>query len=126
MKVKAKRPVMRETPPEEIEAIRNMTIAQIGKMEPSTASLEHAEAVLLWNKADAAVRRKTGFDKIDRAYDKQTGITSSAADAVLRHPAKTIAGLAAKERVHRIWVFNGEDFNYILDDIARLTSNDAI
>lgn len=120
MEVRMKRPVMPEMTSEEIDAMRSMTIAEIQTRQPSRASIEHAEAIRVFDKADAAARRKTGYGKLDRAYTKQTHRTADAANALLRLPAKTVAGLAAKERVHRVWEFDGEDFNFIMDDIANL------
>lgn len=121
MDAKIKRPVMGEMTSEEVDALRKTPVAELSKLPPSRASIEYAEAMRVYDKADAAARRKTGFGKLERAYIKQIHRTSDAARAVLHQSAKTLAGLAAKERVHRVWEFDGEDFNYIMDDIANLT-----
>lgn len=120
--IKGRRPVMGEMTAEEVERIRRTAVADLAELPPSRASVEHTEAMRAYNKADAAARRKTGYGRLDREYSKQTHRTGNAANALLRYPAKTLADLAAKERVHRTWEFDGQDFNCIMDDIARLAS----
>lgn len=120
MEIRARRPVMGEMTPEEVERLRNTTVADLAKLPPSRASVEHAEALRAYNKADAAARRKTGFGKLDKAYAKATHRTCDAANALLRYPAATLDDLAAKVRVHRVWEYDGQDFNFIMDDIARV------
>ncbi|MER9410292.1 MULTISPECIES: hypothetical protein [unclassified Mesorhizobium] len=118
--VRGKRPVAGEMTAEEVETLRRTTVAELATMQPSRASVEHAEALRAYNKADAAARRKTGYGKIDKAYAKATHRTSDAANALLRYPAATLEDLASKVRVHRIWEYDGSDFNFIMNDIARL------
>ncbi|QKC91027.1 hypothetical protein EB230_23425 [Mesorhizobium sp. NZP2234] len=114
------RPVMGEMTPEEVETLRKTAVADLAKLPPSRASVEHAEAMRAYEKADAAARRKTGFGKLDKAYKNATHRTSDAANALLRYPAATLEDLASKVRVHRVWEYDGEDFNFIMDDIARV------
>ncbi|QKC83962.1 hypothetical protein [Mesorhizobium sp. NZP2077] len=120
MEIKGSRPVMGEMTPEEADRLRSTTVADLAKLPPNRASVEHAEAMRAYNKADAAARRKTGYGKLDRAYMKATHRTSDVANALLRHPAMTLEDLASKVRVHRVWEYDGEDFNFIMDDIARV------
>jgi hypothetical protein len=120
MQLKGSRPVMGELTPEEDERLRRTAVADLSKLPPSRASVEHAEAMRAYKKADAAALRKTGFGKLDRAYAKATHRTGDAANALLRYPVATIEDLAAKVRVHRIWEYDGQDFNFIMDDIARV------
>ncbi|PZV36758.1 hypothetical protein [Mesorhizobium kowhaii] len=126
MAVRSKRPVMGEMTAEELETLRKTAVADLAKMPPSRASVEHAEALRAYNKADAAARRKTGFGKLDKAYAKATHRTSDAASALLRCPAATLHDLAAKVRVHRVWEYDGQDFNFIMDDIARVAGKRGV
>jgi hypothetical protein len=120
METRGKRPVMGEMTAEEDERLRKTAVADLAKLPPSRASVEHAEAVRAYDKTDAAARRKTGFGKLDKAYVKANNRTADVANALLRHPAMTLEDLAAKVRVHRVWEYDGEDFNYIMADIARV------
>jgi hypothetical protein len=120
MDINVRRPVIGEMTPEEVERLRQTAVADLSKLPPSRASVEHAAAMGAYCKADAAARRKTGFGKLDREYSKQIDRTANAANELLRYPAKTLADLAAKERAYRTWQFDGPDFNYIMDDIARI------
>ncbi|RUU93370.1 hypothetical protein EOB59_03460 [Mesorhizobium sp. M7A.F.Ca.MR.176.00.0.0] len=122
--LKVKPPVMGEMTPEEDDRLRNTTVADLAKLPPSRASVEYTEALRAYEKADAAARRKSGYGKLDRAYAKQMHITGESADAVFRHPAKSIAGMAAKERVHRVWEF--DDFSYIMKDIVNIGGDPAL
>lgn len=126
MDLKGRRPVMAEMTPEEVERLRQTTVADVAKLPPSRGSVEHAEAMRAYNKADAAVRRKTGFGKLDNAYRKATHRTADAANALLSYPATTLDDLAAKVRVHRVWEFDGEDFNYIMEDVARVAGKGVV
>ncbi|BCG80100.1 hypothetical protein [Mesorhizobium sp. 113-3-3] len=117
---RVQRPVMGEMTDEEIKRLHATPVGDLANLPPSRASIEHAAALRAYEKADAAAKRKSGFGKLERAYTKQMNITADAAGAVLREPAKCIAGLAAKERVHRVWEFDGEDFKHIMADIATL------
>ncbi|TGS47512.1 MULTISPECIES: hypothetical protein [unclassified Mesorhizobium] len=119
-RAKLVKPEMRETTQEEIEAVKKMTIAELRDSPLSGAAQEYAEALRAYNKAEWAIRKATGFTKIDRAYQRQHDRVSRAANAVLRHPGGSLDDLAVKVRVHRTWEFDGSDFDYIMDDIARV------
>ncbi|MER9912258.1 hypothetical protein NKJ71_16670 [Mesorhizobium sp. M0050] len=118
--VRGTRPVAGEMTAEEVETLRQTAVADLAKLPPSRASVEHAEALRVYTKADAAARRKAGYSKLDRAYAKATHRTSDAANVLLRHPVTTLEDLASKVRVHRIWEYDGSDFDFIMKDIARL------
>ncbi|MER8397457.1 hypothetical protein [Mesorhizobium sp. M1348] len=126
MAVRGKRPVMGEMTAEEVETLRKTAVADLAKMPPSRASVEHVEAMRAYKKADAAARRKTGFGKLDKAYSDATHRTADAADALLRHPAETLDDLAAKVRVHRVLEYDGEDFEFIMEDIARIAGKGGV
>ncbi|KQU91350.1 hypothetical protein ASD12_26775 [Mesorhizobium sp. Root102] len=126
MQIKGRRPVLGEMTPEENERLRKTAGADLSKLPPSRASVEHVEAMRAYTKADAAARRKSGFGKLDRAYAEATHRTGDAANALLRYPAATLDDLAAKVRVHRVWEYDGEDFNFIMNDIARVAGNGGV
>ncbi|KRB30560.1 hypothetical protein ASD99_21955 [Mesorhizobium sp. Root695] len=126
MQIKGRRPVLGEMTPEENERLRKTAVADLSKLPPSRASVEHVEAMRAYTKADAAARRKSGFGKLDRAYAEATHRTGDAANALLRYPAATLDDLAAKVRVHRVWEYDGEDFNFIMNDIARVAGNGGV
>lgn len=114
------KPVRRERTQEEIEAFSNLTIAELRDWKSPDAG-EYDEASRVYNKADWTIRRRTGFTKIDRGYERQLGRTNKAADRVMFSAAETLDDLAAKTRVHRVWEFDGHDnFEYIMADIARI------
>jgi len=118
---KLAKPEMRPATPEEIDAIGKMTIAELREGMPlNGAAREHANATRAYNKADAAVRRRTGFAKIDRAYQRQVERTCTAADNLLHCPAETLGDLAAKVRVHKMWEYDCSALDFIMDDIARV------
>jgi hypothetical protein len=120
MKMRGKRPEMPASTPEEVEAIRQMTIAEIGNLAPSAASIAHAEAVRLYNKADAAARRRSGFAKLNREFEQQLNRVSATAWAVVSYPAQSLADLAVKIRVHKKWAFDESDLECLVDDVARV------
>lgn len=115
------RPVMRKTSPEEIEAIRRLTIGELRDFKSfGNAADEYAEAIRTYAKADGLARRRTGFAKMDRAFVRQLDRAYAAANRLVRCPAQSFGDIAAKARVHRVWEFEGDDINYIMADIARV------
>lgn len=124
---KLERPVLRETSPEEIEAIRRLTIGELRDFKSfGNAADEYAEALRAYAKADALARRRTGFAKIDRAFVRQLDRAYAAANRLARCPAQSFSDIAAKARVHRVWEFDGDDINYIMADIARVARGGGV
>lgn len=124
-RAKLVRPVRRETTQEEIEAFRKLTVAELRDWKSPDAG-EYDEALRAYNKAEWTIRRRTGFTKIDRAYQRQLARANKAANRVLFSPAETLEDLAAKVRVHRVWEFDGADFEYIMADIARVAGKGGV
>ncbi|WP_143748325.1 hypothetical protein [Mesorhizobium carmichaelinearum] len=118
-RAKLVKPVMREHTAAELEAWRKITVAEMPEWR-FPGRLEFDEAIRAYNKAEWAIRRRTGFTKIDRAYQGQHGRVSAAADRVIRCRAHTFEDLAAKARVHRVWEFDGSDLDWVMGDIARI------
>ncbi|MBZ9926767.1 hypothetical protein [Mesorhizobium sp. BR1-1-4] len=124
-RVKLQKPVLRERTREEIEAVRNMTVAELGDMSRSLpgamAALEFDDALRTYNRAEWKVRCSTGFTRVNRAYQRQHARATAAANRVIRSPAHSFDDLAAKARVHKTWEYADEaDIGYIMADIARM------
>ncbi|WP_287321118.1 hypothetical protein [Mesorhizobium sp.] len=49
------------------------------------------------------IEQRTGYGKMDRAYTRQIFRAGRAADKVLFHPARSLADLAVKARVNKVW-----------------------
>ncbi|TGT46838.1 hypothetical protein EN812_05725 [Mesorhizobium sp. M4B.F.Ca.ET.169.01.1.1] len=113
------KPVMRENTAAEVEAVRKLTVAELGEWR-HPGRLEFDEAIRTYNKAESAIRRRTGFTKIDRAYQCQHSRVSTAADRVIRCPAQTFEDIATKARVHKAWEFDCSDLECVMKDIARI------
>lgn len=117
---KIPRPVMPGMSQAELEAMRQMTLAEIGAMPRSTtAGAEYKEASKAYERKVSAARRRTGFGKIERAYERQMERAADAAYAVLNEEALTLADVVIKVRVHQKFYFTGDDFaEVIADDIV--------
>lgn len=124
---KVPKPVKPEMTPAEVEAMRQMTLAEIGSRPTSVANIEYAEARKDYERAEAAARRRTGFAKIDRAYERQMWRTSDAAKAVMSAEASNIEDLAVKARVYQTWQKGAyEDLDDIMGEILRVARRGAM
>ncbi|TIT27641.1 MAG: hypothetical protein E5W86_08655 [Mesorhizobium sp.] len=127
-RAKLVKPMKREDTPAEVEAAQKMTIGEMAEWSrrPNNARFEFDEAIRAYNKAEWAIRRRTGFTKIDRAYNRQIDRASTAANRVIRCPASTFEDLAAKARVHKVWEFDEGDIEYIMADITRIARGEGV
>lgn len=123
-RAKLVKPVKREQTAAEVEAMRKITVAELGEWR-HPGRLEFNEAIRAYNKADWAIRRRTGFTKVDRAYQRQHSRVSAAADRVIRCPAHAFEDIATKARVHKAWGFDCSDLECIMSDIARIARRSA-
>ncbi|RWB27529.1 hypothetical protein [Mesorhizobium sp.] len=124
---KVPRPVKPEMTPAEVEAMRQMTLAEIGSRSTSVADIEYAEARKVYERAESAARRRTGFATIDRAYERQMWRTSDAAKAVMSAEASNIEDLAVKARVYQAWQKGAyEDLDDIMGEILRVARRGAV
>lgn len=115
------RPVIGELTDEEVETLRSTSVRDVAKLPRSRAAIAHAEALEVYKKAEKAALRKSGYRKLDREYQRAMHQTADAADAVLHYSATTLDELAAKVRVHRVWVYEERHLEFIVTDIARMT-----
>lgn len=113
-------PKLGEMTDEEVDRLRRTPVADLVKLPPSRANVEHTEAMRAYEKAERAAARKTGYGKLDKAYGAASKRCEEKAQALLRHPVWTLDELAAKVRVHRVWEYDGQDFEFIMNDIARI------
>ncbi|RWD35584.1 hypothetical protein [Mesorhizobium sp.] len=118
-------PVKRELTAAEAAAFRKLTVAELDEWR-HPERLEFNEAIRAYNKAEWAIRRRTGFTKVDRAYQRQHSRVSAAADRVIRCPAHTFDDLAVKLRVHKAWGFDCSDLECVMDDIARIARKEGL
>lgn len=119
------RPVKREPTREEIDALRKMTVDELRHANLGASTSEYDEAIRNYNKAEAAARRRSGFTKIDREFQRQMDRVSKIANRLLRCPARSLDDLAIKARVNRVWEIEGDDIGYIMADIARVARREA-
>lgn len=118
-RAKLVKPVEREDTAAEREAFRKMTIAELSEWR-RPGRPEFDEAVRAYEEAELAIERRTGFTKIDRAYQRQIDRVSAAADRIIRCPAHSLEDLAVKARVDKVWGFDGDDLECIMRDIGRI------
>ncbi|AZO51270.1 MULTISPECIES: hypothetical protein [unclassified Mesorhizobium] len=118
-RAKLVKPVRRELTATEVEAFRKMTVAELSDWR-HPGRIEFDEPIRAYNKAEWAIRRQTGFTKIDRAYQRQHSRVSVAAGRVIRYPAQTFEDIATKARVHKAWGFDCSDLECVMKDIARI------
>ncbi|MER9018892.1 hypothetical protein [Mesorhizobium sp. M0898] len=126
-RAKLPKPVKADMTPAEVEAMRRMTLAEIVSRPASAADTEYAEAQKVYERAEAAAQRRSGFAKIDRAYERQMWRTSDAAKAVMSAEASNIEDLAVKARVYQAWHHGAsEELDDIMGEILRVARNSTV
>lgn len=126
-RAKLPKPVKADMTPAEVEAMRRTSLAEIISRPASVTDMEYAEAQKAFKRAEASARRRSGFAKIDRAYERQMWKTSDAAKAVMSAEASNFEDLAVKARVYQAWHKGAyEELDDIMGEIIRVTHKGAV
>jgi hypothetical protein len=125
------RPESTPLPDDLVEALRDMSLRQIGNdSHPvNIAQRAHyardAARLAAYNEECAAIDKRIGWEKINCAYVRQLDRVSRAADRVIAFPARSVADLGVKMRVIAVWdLYGDDDFQAIVADINRIVRSE--
>lgn len=125
-RAKPPRPEEIKIPDELYERFRNLRLIEMTKDNPVYAAIDQYHEtnrmrIEQWEAECAAVASRPEFIEPTEVFRRQLTSCDLAADRVLRFPARSLADIQVKTRIHRKWFFEEEEvLDVIIADIARV------